>query len=62
MLHTAFWMALFECVAAMEMVCKDSVGGDRRHHTQSAGKWGDSDDECRVITKATQKFDISTHY
>lgn len=39
MLHTAFWMALLECVAAMEMVCKDSVGGDRRHYTQ-AGKWG----------------------
>lgn len=25
-------MALFEWVAAMEIVCKDSVGGDTVHH------------------------------
>lgn len=33
-------MALFECVAAMEMVCKDSVGGDGGGFTDSRQKNG----------------------
>lgn len=27
--HTALWMAVFEWVAAIEIVCKDSVGRDK---------------------------------